>query len=414
MDSFRKLGIIEPVIRAIDELKFKQPTEIQRKAIPIILQGKDIVAGSATGSGKTLIFATKIIQECERGKGIQALVLTPTRELAVQITKAIRTFSKYYPIEVACVYGGVGLEQQEFEIRRAVAVVATPGRLLDHMQRGSITLSDIKVLVIDEADRMFDMGFIQDVERIISRCPKKRQSLLFSATISTNIVDLARKHMHNPARIYAESYVDPRKLKQVYYDVREDLKLSLLVHLLRREKVGLAMVFCNTKEKTDFVAESLKLNGIRALGIHGGFSQDKRNRTMDEFHKQRFNVLVCTDVAARGLDIKGVTQVYNYDIPRDSKQYIHRIGRTARAGSEGIAINLLSQRDHENFSRVLRDNAVEIVKTETPYITRVKGAPFHRKERSLQKDNGKNRTEHKRLNYSRYHEQHKMHKKSHT
>ncbi|MFH1210531.1 MAG: DEAD/DEAH box helicase, partial [archaeon] len=342
------------------------------KSIPLILEGKDVIAGSATGSGKTLVFGSGIIRDCERGKGIQALILTPTRELAEQVSKALKKFSKYKPLGISAVYGGVSLNPQIHELRTADVVVATPGRLLDHMERRTINLTRVKILVLDEADRMFDMGFLPDVERIIRVCPLNRQTLLFSATITEEVYHIAKKYMKNPVKVSAEAYVDPKKMTQFYYDVQDNLKFSLLVHLLKHERAGLVMVFCNTKRNTDFVAKNLRLSGVDALAIHGGFSQSKRTSTMKQFNdSKKTYVLVCTDVAARGLDIKGVSHVYNYDIPKDGKDYIHRIGRTARAGEEGKAISILSERDHDNFSRVLRDSDVKIVKEQTPYVERV-------------------------------------------
>ena len=371
MEYFRKLGIIEPILRAIGDERFEKPSEIQEKTIPLVLEGKDVIAGSATGSGKTLVFGSGIIQHCERGNGIQALILTPTRELANQITKALRKFSKYKPLEVLAVYGGISINPQIDRLRTADVVVGTPGRILDHLERRTIALNRVKILVLDEADRMFDMGFIDDVQKIISRCPRKRQTMLFSATVSEVIDHLTHRHMNHPIKISVEALVDPSKLRQVYYDVPDNLKFSLLVHLLKNEKAGLVMVFCNTRKTTDFVANNLKRNGIQAQAIHGGFSQGKRDRTMNQFHSKNVYVLVCTDVAARGLDIKGVSHVYNYDTTKESKAYIHRIGRTARAGKEGKAINIISSRDHDNFSRVLRDNSVEVLKEETPHIEKI-------------------------------------------
>lgn len=371
MERFRKLGITPHIIRVIEEEKFEKPSEIQEKSIPLVIEGKDVIAGSATGSGKTLVFGSGIIHNTERGKGIQALILTPTRELAEQVSKALKKFSKYKILNIVAVYGGISINPQINELRRADVVVGTPGRLLDHIEHRTINLRTVKILVLDEADRMFDMGFLEDVERIIKMCPTNRQTLLFSATIPEEIYKLARRYMKDPIKISAESYVDPGKLTQVYYDTPDNMKFSLLVHLLKHEKSGLVMVFCNTQKNTDFVAKNLRLSGIDALEIHGGFSQAKRNSTMKQFNdSKKTYVLVCTDVAARGLDIKGVSHVYNYDIPKDSRDYVHRIGRTARAGADGKAINILSERDHDNFSRVLRDNDVKIKKEDMPYVER--------------------------------------------
>ncbi len=372
MKYFRELGIIEPILKSIEEEKFERPTEIQEKSIPLILAGKDVIAEAATGSGKTLAFASDIIQKSKKGTGIQALVLTPTRELAQQVTTALKDFSKYKSLRIVAVFGGISINPQIEHLRTADVVIGTPGRILDHIGRRTLELSTVNTLVLDEADRMLDMGFIDDVEKIIMECPRNRQTLLFSATISREIAHLARKYMKEPINVSAEAYVDPKKLTQFYYDVPDNLKFSLLVHLLNHEKAGLVMVFCNTRQNTDFVANNLKAAGIYALAIHGGLTQEKRNRVMKQFHSQNVHVLVCTDVAARGLDIPCVSHIYNYDIPKYSKDYIHRIGRTARAGKEGIAINILSSRDYDCFRRVMRNNEVTITEERMPEVKKVR------------------------------------------
>ncbi|MGV8152650.1 MAG: DEAD/DEAH box helicase [Candidatus Nanoarchaeia archaeon] len=366
MEKFRNLGIHESIIQSIKEKNFVEPSEIQAKAIPLVLEGKDIIAGSATGSGKTFAFGSGIIQKIEQGRGLQALILTPTRELAEQVSKSIKSFCKYNPLEVTSIYGGVGIEPQIKELRKSEIVVGTPGRILDHLERRTIELKRLKILVLDEADRMLDMGFINDVERIIRACPKERQTLLFSATIFPEIVALSQKYMKNPIEISAESYVDPSLLKQVFYDIDKNLKLSLLVHLLNQEKAGLVMVFCNTRRTADFVDSNLNAVGIQSQAIHGGLSQNKRTNILKQFNNSKVSVLVCTDVAARGLDIKNVSHVYNYDLPFNSKDYIHRIGRTARAGSEGIAINLVSNKDYEAFNAILLDDSLKITEEKAP------------------------------------------------
>ena len=371
MKEFKELGMIEPIIKSINEQGITKPTQIQEMSIPIILSGRDIIAGSKTGSGKTLAFGTAIIQNITKGKGIQAIVLTPTRELAVQVTESLRMFSKYIGLNVTPVYGGVSINPQMNQLKRTDVVVGTPGRVLDHLQRGTLKLNKVKVAVLDEADRMLDMGFIDDVERILSQCQEKRQTLLYSATISTEIYGLSKKYMNNPEKMQVESNVDPKLLKQVYYQVPQNLKFSLLVHLLKKDSAGLCMVFCNTQRITDFVAKNLVKNGIHAVAIHGGLTQAKRTKTMETFQSGKAFVLVCTDVAARGLHVDDVSHVYNYDIPKESKQYIHRIGRTARAGNDGIAINLLTERDYDNFNFVLRDNNLDIPSVETPQVEKI-------------------------------------------
>jgi ATP-dependent RNA helicase DeaD len=369
MEKFKTLGVSEELLKKLGELNFHNPTEIQEKSIPLVIEGKDVIAGAATGSGKTLAFGAGIIKQCDRDFGIQALVLVPTRELAEQVALNLKKFSEHKKLKVTAIYGGVSINPQIEELEDTQIVVGTPGRILDHLQRKTINLQLVKVLVLDEADRMLDMGFIDDVEKIIQACPKNRQTLLFSATIQGRIGDIAEKYMNNPTQVFAEEKVDPTKLEQVFYDVEDNQKFSLLVHLLKQDHSGLVMVFCNTQKNTDFVAKNLRLNGIHALAIHGGYSQNKRSQTMEKFHDQDFQVLICTDVAARGLDIKGISHVYNYDAPNEENQYVHRIGRTARAGKEGKAINILGSRDYENFARVKRQNP-NIQRQETPEFKR--------------------------------------------
>ena len=372
MEQFRKLGLCEHVLKVVSNKKFEKPSEIQEKTIPLILEGKDVIAGSATGSGKTLAFGAGIIKNIEKGKGIQGLILTPTRELAEQVAYTLEEFAYYKKLEVVSVYGGVSMSNQVKKLAYADIVVAAPGRLLDHMQHNSIDLSKTDFLVLDEADRMWDMGFKRDVGKIVSACPKSRQTLLFSATISGDLVDFAEKYMRSPVEIAVESYVDASKLKQIYYDVRNDERFSLLVHLLRNEKADLVMIFCNTRRNVDFVVNNLKRNDIAAQAIHGGMDQSKRIRVLKGFSEAKTNVIVCTDVAARGLDIQNVSHIYNYDLPADAKDYVHRIGRTARAGAEGIAINILSSRDYDNFSNIQRRNEkLNIERVTTPRFSKI-------------------------------------------
>jgi ATP-dependent RNA helicase DeaD len=354
--TFKELGVIKPILASIREQNFTAPTEIQAKTIPLVLAGKDVIGGSRTGSGKTLAFSCGIIKNTIPTQGIQSLVLVPTRELAEQVGDAIKKFSKFEKLSIVKVYGGVSIDSQIRRLRTADVVVATPGRLLDHINRRTINLNVVKILVLDEADLMLDMGFLRDVEKIIIKLPKKRQTLLFSATVSPDIEDIERKHMKNPVKVSVEKFVDPSKLKQTYIDVLSQKKFSLLVHLLKKEKSGLVMVFCNTRRNTDFVAKNLKANDIQSCAIHGGLTQNRRQQILRDFHKGKTYALICTDVAARGLDISGVSHVYNYDVCKDAKQYVHRIGRTARAGKDGKAITLLSDRDHDNFTKVMRVN----------------------------------------------------------
>lgn len=372
MEKFKELGLCEHVLKVISNKKFDKPSEIQKKTIPLILEGKDVIAGSATGSGKTLAFGAGMIKNVEKGNGIQGLVLTPTRELAEQVSQALEEFAYYKKLEVAAIYGGVSINPQISKLAYADIVVATPGRLLDHLRQNTMDLSKIDYLVLDEADRMWDMGFKEDVGDIVKKCPKNRQTLLFSATISQELAEFSNRYMKSPVEVAVETYVDTSKLKQVYYDAKDSEKFSLLVHLLKNEDANLVMIFCNTRRNVDFVSTNLKNNDINAQAIHGGMTQDKRTRVLKGFSDSKTNVIVCTDVAARGLDIPGVSHVYNYDLPIDHRDYIHRIGRTARAGESGIAINILASRDYDNFSSIQRHNeSLNIERIMTPRYERI-------------------------------------------
>jgi len=371
MESFGKLGLCEPILKVVREKGFDSPTEVQEKTIPLILKGSDVIAGSATGSGKTLAFGSGIIENVKKGKGVQALILTPTRELCEQVSKALEDFSRYVELKYVSVYGGVSINNQIKKLSHADVVVATPGRLLDHLQRKSVTLENVSYLVLDEADRMWDMGFKDDVAKIVRKCSEKRQTMLFSATISPELADFSEKYMKNPVEVSVEAYVDASKLKQIYYDVRDNEKFSLLIHLLKNEKSNVVMIFSNTRRNADLVYKKLKTNKINEEVIQGGMVQNKRNRVMKNFSKGP-NFLVCTDVAARGLHIEGVSHVYNYDLPKDAKDFIHRIGRTARAGKEGIAINLVASRDYDNFSNIQKRYPNISVKREmTPHFDKI-------------------------------------------
>jgi len=370
--NFENLGLSNQLLIAIKKLGFNTPTEIQIKSIPDIMAGKDVIGESATGSGKTLAFGCGIVEQVVPREGVQALVLTPTRELAEQVKDAMKEISTQKNLRIISVYGGVPINQQIRDIPKSEVVIATPGRLMDHLQRGTINISKIKILVLDEADRMLDMGFLDDVERIISECPTDRQTLFFSATISREIKRLANRYMIKPTSVTAEKMVDPEKLKQVYYDIPRNMKLSLLVHLLENENSELAMIFCNTRNTTDYVVKNLRANNIKAIAIHGGLTQNKRTKSIKQFNESKSGVLVCTDVAARGLDINNVTHIYNYDISNDSNDYVHRIGRTARAGESGKVINLLTDRDYANFTKILDTYpSFTIESVERPYLKKI-------------------------------------------
>ncbi|MAG38216.1 ATP-dependent RNA helicase [Candidatus Pacearchaeota archaeon] len=371
MDKFKEFGLSEKVLSVLRDMKFDTPTDIQKETIPLILKGKDVIGNAATGSGKTFAFVSGILEKTEPWKGVQALVLTPTRELADQIFRVTKEFSKNFDLRSIEIYGGVNIRTQISKLRDCEIVIGTPGRILDLLKRRNLDLSRVTTLVLDEADRMVDMGFIDDVEKIISYCPKERQTLLFSATTSSRVKNIEKKHLINPVTVTVDTQVDPLKLKQVYYDVPIYLKFSLLAHLLRKERKGIVMVFCNTRRTVDMVSKSLGKNGIKNHAIHGGLEQNRRTKIIQQFHDNEAEILVCTNVAARGLDIKGVTHVYNYDSPADSEEYIHRIGRTARAGKNGEAISLISHTDYANFNDVVNKNEVNVEKMELPVIEKL-------------------------------------------
>ncbi len=352
--KFTELKIDPRILRALEEIKFHEPTEIQTKAMPPALEGKDMIGQAMTGSGKTAAFGIPIVQHAVAGKGLQALVLEPTRELAVQVSKELVKFSKYCNLRVAAIYGGVDIMPQINALKIAEIVVGTPGRILDHMQRGTIRLNGVSILVLDEGDRMLDMGFIEDIQRIISRTPPGRQTMMFSATMPDEILRLAQRYLRNPVRIATQRHISAHLLKHIYYDVKQDEKLSALVHLIQKENPSLAMVFCATRYMTDIVADALQSSGIEAKAIHGAMTQSARMNVLEGFHRGRPHILVATDVAARGLDIQNVSHIFNYDSPKNVDDYTHRVGRTARFGKTGKAVTLLSSHDHQAFRKIVQ------------------------------------------------------------
>lgn len=372
--------------KAILDLGFSEFTEIQEKCIPIIQQGKDVIGLSFTGSGKTAAFGFPALEKVVQGKGIQLLVIVPTRELCNQVAKEFRKFTKYRRTYIVEVYGGVSINPQIEHLRHAEVVVGTPGRLLDTLSRGVFNTSNIKILVLDEADKMFEMGFIDDINKIVSRVPKNCQKLFFGATMPSGVMNIAKNYMNNPEKVRMQEYIDDSKIIQHYYDIDRNEKFSLLMHILKVNPKGLTIVFCGTRRAVDIVNKNLYKQNIKSQALHGGITQNRRKQVMDAFHDGKLDVLVASDVAARGLDIKNVDLIINYDLPKTSVDYVHRIGRTARAGNEGKVISLLSREDHDNFRKVLEDRSLLIEKIKTPQFERVEfirpqysDRPFRRK-----------------------------------
>ena len=365
--KFEELEINKQIIEKTIEQGFEELTPIQEKCIPEIIKGRDIVGQAETGSGKTLAFCIPLLEKIEPKRGVQTVVITPTRELCVQVADEFKKFGKELGIRTTSIYGGVNIKPQIKNLQSSQVVIGTPGRMLDHIRRNTMDLNNVCFFVLDEIDKMFEMGFIDDVEKIIKNIPRKRQTLMFSATISNETNDLITKHSNNPKIVRTKSNVDSNKLKQFYYNMNEkNHKFSLLVHLLKKNREELSIVFCGTRKEADVLEKNLKYHSIPATVIHGGMNQNKRSDSLNALKNKKSKVLVATDVAARGLDIKNVKSIYNYDVPIIPKDYTHRIGRTARAGEEGIAITLLTRRDYVNFRKVQKYNEHRIEEKKIP------------------------------------------------
>ena len=361
--SFADLGLIPELQRAVAETGYTDPTPIQQQAIPVVLQGLDVMGGAQTGTGKTAGFTLPLIQRLARHANtsasparhpVRALILAPTRELAVQVHESVQTYSKYVPLRSICIYGGVDMRAQTEELRRGVEiVVATPGRLLDHVQQKSIQLGQVEVLVLDEADRMLDMGFIPDIRRILDLLPAARQSLLFSATFSEEIKKLADRMLKNPQLIeVARRNMVSETITHRVHPVSAGLKRNLLAHILRHEPDIQALVFVDTKILCGRLAHFLERHDIAADSIHGDKSQSQRTETLEAFKSGKLRVLVATDVAARGLDIDDLPLVINFELPHTAEDYIHRIGRTGRAGRQGRAVSLVCSEEKQHLHEI--------------------------------------------------------------
>ncbi|WP_010281051.1 DEAD/DEAH box helicase [Bacillus timonensis] len=356
MLDFLQLGIRKEINHTLKSLGIVKPTPIQERTIPAVLKGKDVIAKAQTGTGKTLAFVLPILEKIDvHNPDVQALILTPTRELAQQISKEIkRMIENVEGINVLAVYGGQDVAHQLKKLKGAQhIVVATPGRLLDHVRRGTIDLSSIKRLVIDEADQMLLMGFLPEVDDIIQETFPSRQTMLFSATMPTEIRSLAKKYMVEPEFIEVKAKkVTVEEIKQVVIETTDRRKQATLLHLIEEHRPFLAIIFCRTKVRANKLHEALIANGFESDELHGDLPQSKREKAMKRFREAKTQFLVATDVAARGLDVEGVTHVYNYDIPHDVESYVHRIGRTGRAGGDGVAYTLVDPKDME-FLRMI-------------------------------------------------------------
>jgi ATP-dependent RNA helicase RhlE len=371
---FEELNVIAPILKALKEENYTEPTSIQEQAIPLLLEKYDIMASAQTGTGKTAAFAIPILQHLEKGQSnarkIKALVLTPTRELAIQIGESFTTYGKYTSIKNTVIFGGVNQNKQTNAIKNGVDVlIATPGRLLDLMNQGFINLRDIQYFVLDEADRMLDMGFIHDIRKVIAVLPSKRQSLFFSATMPDVIVELSRKILNNPKKIAVTPVSSTAETIQQYlYYTNKSNKKDLLLHILRDPKMDQVLLFDRTKHGADRIVKDLKKNNISAAAIHGDKAQNQRQKALNQFKDKEIRVLVATDIAARGIDIDKLQYVINYDIPNIAETYVHRIGRSGRAGEAGVSISLCEPEENDYLKDIekLINQKIPIVK-ENPF-----------------------------------------------
>jgi ATP-dependent RNA helicase DeaD len=369
MTTFYEFGLSDAVIRATASMGFEEATSIQELAIPIAMAGTDIIGQAQTGTGKTAAFGIPMIEKCTPEQGpIQGLVITPTRELAVQVAEEINTLGQYKKIRALPIYGGQDIERQIKALKnRPQIIVATPGRLMDHMRRKLIRLQNIAIVILDEADEMLNMGFREDIENILLDVPDERQTMLFSATMPQPIQDLARRFMREPefVRIKSKEITVPNT-EQYYYQVHEKEKFDALCRLLDLHSPEAAIVFARTKRRVDELLEALIKRGYSAEAIHGDLTQSKRDSVMRKFKNMSTEILVATDVAARGLDIGSVTHVYNFDIPQDPENYVHRIGRTGRLGKPGIAATFVSHREISHLEQIERSIKRKIFRKPVP------------------------------------------------
>jgi len=375
--QFKELGIIEPILRALKDEEYTVPTSIQEKAIPLILDRDDVLGSAQTGTGKTAAFAIPILQHLyldrqQRNipKKIRALIITPTRELAIQIEESFSAYGRYTGLKNTVIFGGVNQNPQTRALKGGIDIlVATPGRLLDLIDQGFINLKDIEYFVLDEADRMLDMGFIHDIRKIIEKLPRKRQSLFFSATMPNNIVQLSRKILNNPQKVEVSPVSSTAEtINQYLYYTNKSSKNDLLLHILKDQKIKQVLLFARTKHGSDKIVRNLKKQNVSTAAIHGNKSQSQRQKALAQFKDGEIRVLVATDIAARGIDIDKLKYVINYDIPNIAETYVHRIGRSGRAGDEGNAISICEPEENafiRDIEKLIKQN-IQVVK-DNPY-----------------------------------------------
>ncbi|MCR5307679.1 MAG: DEAD/DEAH box helicase [bacterium] len=372
---FNEMNISIGTKKAIEELGFSTPTDIQSEAIPKILEGNDIVGLAQTGTGKTFSFAIPMIEKIDsKNRNVQALVMLPTRELALQVyAEYVKLLKFNREIKLATIYGGQSYDKQMKDLKaKPQIIIGTPGRIIDHMNRGNLDFSNIKMLVLDEADEMLKMGFIDDIETVLKTTPENRLTALFSATMPDEIRRVSKKYLHNPVNITIKAKtLTVDKTKQLYYEVKQSSKTDLLIRLLDFYSFNSAMVFCNTKSMVDELTTILKEHDYAADGIHGDLKQMQRDRVMNSFRNGLTKILIATDVAARGIDVKGVEAVFNYDLPQDDESYVHRIGRTGRAGLSGMSLSFVTGKGKNRVSEIERYTKSKMEKAEIPSIDEI-------------------------------------------
>jgi ATP-dependent RNA helicase DeaD len=362
--KFEELPLSEEIQKAVADMGFVEASPIQSEAIPYILQGRDIIGQAQTGTGKTAAFGIPAIEMIDTTeKRVQCLVLCPTRELAVQVSEEIKKLAKYKKgLQTAAIYGGDSIEKQILQLKRGVhIVIGTPGRVIDHMERRTLNLENVKMIVLDEADEMLDMGFREDIESVLEQMPEERQTIFFSATMSKPIMNMTKKYQVDPHLVkVVRNELTATNIEQLFYEVKSKAKVEVMVRLIDMFNLQLMLVFCNTKVKVDELVEQLQIRGYQAEGLHGDLRQQQRNNVMAKFRSGVTNILVATDVAARGIDVEGVDAVFNYDIPLDEEYYVHRIGRTGRAGKSGKAFSFVSGKEIHRLREIERYTKVKI------------------------------------------------------
>jgi len=371
LTTFYELGLHHNIVRAISDMGFEEATPIQSQVIPIAKTGSDLIGQAQTGTGKTAAFAIPVLEKIEtHSDKIQALVLAPTRELAIQVAEEIARLGTYTGVRTLPIYGGQDIQRQIRALKnRPHIIIATPGRLIDHMERRTIRLSDVHTVVLDEADEMLNMGFLEEIQKILAGVPEERQTMLFSATMPPQIRRLADQFLKNPEHISVmPKSVQSPQIEQFYIEVPERQKFDALCRLIDMESPELGVVFGRTKRRVDELASGLQKRGYLAEGLHGDLSQHQRDQVMRKFRDGQIELLVATDVAARGIDVSNVTHVFNFDVPQDPESYVHRIGRTGRAGREGVAITLVTPRETDHLHFIEKVNKLRIKKRPVPTI----------------------------------------------